>query len=77
MQTTTIQETTKIPVNYDWTVKKKLTGHTGYVYSLAISQEGQLISGSFDKTTKIWRAAIYSRLEIRILFHVIMAFVLI
>ena len=46
--------TTAIPENFDWTVKRKLTGHTGYVWSLAISQGGQLISGSSDKSIKVW-----------------------
>jgi len=33
----------------------KLTGHAGWVYSIAVSPDGQtLVSGSADKTAKIW-----------------------
>ncbi|MFW5764215.1 MAG: protein kinase domain-containing protein [Coleofasciculus sp.] len=33
----------------------KLTGHAGWVYSIAVSPDGQtLVSGSADKTVKIW-----------------------
>ena len=46
--------TTAIPENFDWTVKRKLTGHTGYVWSLAISQGGLLLSGSDDRSIKVW-----------------------
>ena len=47
-------ETTTIPENINWTLKRNLTGHTDAVRSLAISREGQLISGSGDRTIKIW-----------------------
>ena len=46
--------TTKITVNYEWTVKRNLTGHTDWVRSLAISQEGLLISCSYDRLIKVW-----------------------
>ena len=36
-------------------VLRTLTGHTSYVYSVAISTDGQtLVSGSYDKTIKVW-----------------------
>ena len=38
----------------DWNVKRKLTGHTDWVFKLAISQEDLLISGSYDKSIKVW-----------------------
>ena len=29
-------------------------GHSGYVYSLAITPDGLLVSGSWDNTIKVW-----------------------
>ena len=46
--------TTKIPVNYEWTVKRKLKGHKNVEESLAISQEGLFISCSGDRSIKVW-----------------------
>jgi len=31
-----------------------LTGHIGWVYSLTVLPDGSLVSGSSDKTIKIW-----------------------
>ena len=31
-----------------------LTGQTGIVYALTVLQNGNLVSGSFDNTIKIW-----------------------
>ena len=37
--------------------KKTLTGHTSSVYSVAFSPDGKsIVSGSFDKTIKLWNA---------------------
>ena len=47
-------DTTTNPQNYDWNVKRNLTGHTSPVDSLEISFEGFLISGSSDKSIKVW-----------------------
>jgi len=33
---------------------KTLTGHTNYVYALTVLPDGSLVSGSEDKTIKIW-----------------------
>jgi hypothetical protein len=39
-----------------WSHLHTLTGHSDWVYSLAISPDGQtLASGSFDKTIKLWQ----------------------
>jgi WD40 repeat protein len=38
-------------------VGKPLEGHTGYVLSVAYSPDGRhIISGSYDKTIRIWNA---------------------
>ena len=39
----------------DWSAKKVLTGHSGSVYSCAFSAE-VLVTGSRDKTARIWDA---------------------
>lgn len=36
-------------------VKYKLEGHSDNICTLAVSPEGDLISGSWDKTAKVWR----------------------
>ena len=33
-----------------------LNGHTSYVYSVAILPNGNIVSGSYDKTIKIWNS---------------------
>jgi WD40 repeat protein len=39
----------------DGTLKYTLTGHNGYIWSVAISPDGKtLVSGSEDKTIKVW-----------------------
>jgi WD40 repeat protein len=35
-------------------LKRTLTGHSGSIFSLAVLQNGDLASGSRDKTIKIW-----------------------
>lgn len=40
----------------NWRIARTLTAHSDWVSSLAITADGQrLVSGSFDKTVKIWR----------------------
>ncbi|HEY9600029.1 MAG TPA: hypothetical protein V6C85_00340 [Allocoleopsis sp.] len=39
-------------------LRSTLTGHLGSVWSVAISSDGQtLVSGSDDKTIRLWRAS--------------------
>ena len=50
--TFTLQEKPKVP---EYKLLKNLIGHSGYVYSVAYSPDGtKIISGSYDKTIKIW-----------------------
>src|SRR6266446_990935 len=43
------------PEDFSWHCIRTLTGHESYVWSVAISADGQtLASGSFDKTIKLW-----------------------
>ena len=52
--TFTLQEKPKVP---EYKLLKTLEGHSGYVYSVAYSPDGtKIISGSYDKTIKIWNA---------------------
>ena len=40
-----------------WQVLKVLEGHTSYVCSVAISTDGgKIVSGSKDKTVRVWSA---------------------
>ena len=40
----------------EWTVQRTLTGHTDAVSSVAITPDGgTLVSGSADRTIKVWR----------------------
>ena len=41
-------------LSFTGTLKRVLTGHTSHVWSLAVFQNGDLISGSNDKTMSIW-----------------------
>ncbi len=49
--TTTSSSTTRIPFG---SLVNTLTGHTGYVARLATLPNGNLASGSYDKTVRIW-----------------------
>ena len=37
-----------------WDLLKRLGGHTDRVYSLSVLENGRLISGSSDRTIRIW-----------------------
>jgi len=43
-----------------WSLKRTLTGHSDWVISLAVLQNGDLASGSGDKTIKIWDSSTWS-----------------
>lgn len=53
-------ESVAVPPNFaprspTWSYSHTLRGHTDWIYSIAISPDGQtLASGSFDKTIKLW-----------------------
>jgi WD40 repeat protein len=55
IKTTTIPITTTTRLPYG-TLKRTLTGHTNWVRALAVLQNGDLASGSYDNTVKIWNA---------------------
>ncbi len=43
------------PRSPTWSYSHSLRGHTDWIYSIAITPDGQtLVSGSFDKTIKLW-----------------------
>jgi WD40 repeat protein len=51
----TLENTVTVRSLVDGKELKKLTGHTGAVFGVAISADGtQVVSGSADKTVKIW-----------------------
>ena len=50
-----VGHTNTISVFKDGNVSYKLEGHTGFVTCLALLPDGRLVSGSEDKTMRIWK----------------------
>lgn len=52
------------PRSPTWSYSHTLRGHTDWIYSIAISPDGQtLASGSFDKTIKLWELSTGSLIQ--------------
>lgn len=42
--------------SFDGSCLKKFTGHNSFIYSLAVTIEGNFLSSSEDRTVKIWKS---------------------
>lgn len=40
--------------NPDGSLKHSLEGHTSHIFSVAVGQDGTIVSGSYDKTARMW-----------------------